>query len=63
MNPKYDMKEYNKFPKIKPTPWKNVSFNIISASQDKGPTSFGPNYPNINLLTSQKNYSWISNGA
>jgi glycogen synthase kinase 3 beta len=24
MNPHYDMKEYNKFPKIKTTPWKNV---------------------------------------
>lgn len=24
MNPKYDMKEYGKFPKIKPTHWKNV---------------------------------------
>lgn len=28
MNPKYDMKEYNKFPKIKPTQWKNVLFLI-----------------------------------
>jgi len=24
MNRAYDMKEYNKFPKIKTTPWKNV---------------------------------------
>lgn len=24
MNKAYDMKEYNKFPKIKTTPWKNV---------------------------------------
>ena len=24
MNPKYDMNEYKKFPKIKITPWKNV---------------------------------------
>lgn len=28
MNPKYDMKEYNKFPKIKATPWKNVLYFI-----------------------------------
>lgn len=24
MNKAYDMKEYNKFPKIKTTPWKNL---------------------------------------
>ena len=29
MNPKYDMKEYNKFPKIKATHWKNVHFYVI----------------------------------
>jgi serine/threonine protein kinase len=29
MNKAYDMKEYNKFPKIKTTPWKNVLFLII----------------------------------
>lgn len=30
MNPKYDMKEYSKFPKIKPTQWKNVHFLLIN---------------------------------
>ena len=28
MNHKYDMKEYNKFPKIKVTPWKNVIIDL-----------------------------------
>ena len=34
MNPKYDMKEYHKFPKIKATPWKNVLIIINLATQD-----------------------------
>jgi len=28
MNPKYDMKEYSKFPKIKASQWKNVKIFI-----------------------------------
>ena len=27
MNRLYDMKEFNKFPKIKTTPWKNVLYD------------------------------------
>lgn len=38
MNPKYDMKEYNKFPKIKATPWKNVHFyNKLQLLKTKDP--------------------------
>jgi hypothetical protein len=30
MNKQYDMKEYSKFPKIKLTPWKQVTVFIFS---------------------------------
>jgi hypothetical protein len=37
MNPDYDMKEYSKFPKIKPTPWKNViCIKFILVTKNKG---------------------------
>jgi hypothetical protein len=35
MNPKYDMKEYSKFPKIKATPWKNVFITINLVTENE----------------------------
>ena len=35
MNPKYDMKEYTKFPKIKVTPWKNVIVDVNLVAKNK----------------------------
>lgn len=39
MNPKYDMKEYSKFPKIKSSQWKNVLicyYHVIIVTKNKG---------------------------
>ena len=57
MNPKYDMKEYNKFPKIKMTPWKNVPFPHNSASQNQRSSPFRLNRSHTHVLPPQKNHS------
>lgn len=34
MNPKYDLKDYGKFPNIKPVAWKKVLYGFILDSKD-----------------------------
>lgn len=50
MNKAYDMKEYNKFPKIKANPWKNVPYLLSKILKTKDPLL-------IDLVTSMMQYS------
>jgi hypothetical protein len=59
MNPKYDMKEYTKFPKIKMTPWKNVFINWLHlVTENKGSSPYWFNNKNPAILSTKKNNAW-----
>jgi hypothetical protein len=50
MNKLYDMKEYNKFPKIKTTPWKSVLIYPKVVTSNQRSVTDRPNYKSAAVL-------------
>jgi hypothetical protein len=56
MNKVYDMKEYNKFPKLKATPWKSVLIwvKVVTSNQRRFANRF--DRKDITVFSFKKNY-------